>query len=158
MRAKFVNENIGFKRGVDPKKSLNLGGYSFETLREGTILRSKKSFGLTNTGNFQSYDGATNRYTWGTYFLITNLTRLDNYYIHFRFISISTLAWMYRDNPEEKELKEKEGLEMIREKRDLFLREGIEGFPEYERKRMKFIDKVGKQKFNNLFKILEAPH
>jgi hypothetical protein len=70
MRAKFVNENMGFKRGVDPRSSMNLGGYSFETLRKGAILQCIKQFSYTKNGNLASFISGSHPISEGQYLVV----------------------------------------------------------------------------------------
>lgn len=158
MRAKMVLENIGFERNKDIKSSLNLGGYTFDNIHDGTIIKVKKSFGLTNTGNFQSYNGATNKYVWGSLLTVMSLKRLDKYYISFRFFPNSSTEWLHRNNPEMKEEKQKEVLEKALETQKKYLTLGYEGFYKFQiRDTIKTINKIGREKFNNMFEIIQPP-
>ena len=67
---------------------MKIGGYDFDSLQEGTLLKVKKAFGLTNTGNFQSYNNGTNRFDVGNYLCIVNIRKhWDPYYKGFAFLS-----------------------------------------------------------------------
>ena len=59
MKAKFVSESISFERGGDPLGRMGIGGFSFDTLRPGTILKSKKFFGVTKSGKIAGYHSAS---------------------------------------------------------------------------------------------------
>lgn len=39
-----------FERGGNPLERLDIGGFSFDTLRPGAILKAKRFFGVTKTG------------------------------------------------------------------------------------------------------------
>ena len=74
MRARLVNEELYFQRGGNPLSSMGLGGFSFDTLRPGAILKSKKYFGLAErSGNITTYHSAKLRITPGQYLLVTDV-------------------------------------------------------------------------------------
>lgn len=74
MKAKFVSENIKFQRGGNPLRTMDLGGFSFETLRPGAILQAKRWFGVSkSTGNIGGYHSSAISISKGDWFLVTDV-------------------------------------------------------------------------------------
>jgi len=154
MRAKFVFENVSFIRGGDAKSSLGIGGYSFDTLRNGTIVRCIKSFGHSLGGVLRSYNGSARKIAVGSYLVIYNIKKIDQYYISFNYVNAGGASWLLRDDD-----KIKRGLEYLERARDIkkiYLADRVvfndRGYY------VGTIAKIGKNKFNNLLKIIEPPN
>ena len=64
-----------FKRTGNSKAALDLGGYSFSTLKPGAILQSKKFFGITKNGVFRGYHNSYVSFSRGQYLVVTKITR-----------------------------------------------------------------------------------
>lgn len=61
MKALTVNETLNFIRGENPLKSMGIGGFSFDTLKPGSILKPTKFFGITkHTGKITKYHSPFN--------------------------------------------------------------------------------------------------
>lgn len=73
MKAKFVSENINFERGGSPLGRMGIGGFSYDTLRPGTIIQSKKWFGISGNGKLSGYHGSRHSIKNGTYLLVTEI-------------------------------------------------------------------------------------
>jgi hypothetical protein len=59
MRALLVEDSLNFQRGKSPLSSMGVGGFSFDTLKPGAILISKRYFGVTEkTGKITGYNSA----------------------------------------------------------------------------------------------------
>jgi hypothetical protein len=154
MRAKFVFENASFIRGADPKSSLGIGGYSFNTLRNGTIIRCIKPFGTSLGGVIRGYSGAAKRIPFDTYLVIFNIKKLDNYYISFEYVNAGGAFWYHKG--EEKINRDLECLNRAREIRKKYL-EDNSSISSQRNHSGGIIAKIGRNKFDNLFKIIETP-
>jgi hypothetical protein len=74
MKALLVEDLLNFKRDGNPLSSMGLGGFSFETLKPGAILRSKRFFGVTkSTGVIGGYHSSAIRIGKDNYLLITEV-------------------------------------------------------------------------------------
>ena len=90
MKAKFVKEAIEFNRGDSPLRKLGLGGNTFDTIFPGAILKSKKWFGITKSGNFGGYHGSYHSWKPDSYALVTKVSddgnkRTINFIKYFNF-------------------------------------------------------------------------
>ena len=57
MRALLVEDSLNFQRGKSPLSSMGVGGFSFDTIKPGAILISKRYFGVTEkTGRITGYN------------------------------------------------------------------------------------------------------
>jgi len=147
MTAKFVFEQLGFQRNSDPKAALGLGGYSFETLKNGTILKSKKTFTTSASGEIRTNTGFKGKLA-GSFFIIRNLERISSYYISFNYINFGRTSYFIP--PEERMEKEEELLEKVKMWRTQFFKNPTQKIYYTTGKIV-----IGKQKFNNLFKIID---
>lgn len=143
---------MAFQRGKDSKSSLGLGGYTFDTLKPGAILKSLKWFGLSNTGHVRGYHGAANRYAARTYFLVVDIEDINNYYKSLRLKGYTHMGSYYKDDL----AKEKE--QQAYQKALTASEDIIHGKNQFRVGSIKGIDKIGKQKFNNMFEIVYTPH
>ena len=147
---------MGFQRGGSSKKALDLGGMSFETLRDGSILKTKKRFGLTSTGNFRSYNGAKIPVKVGAYILVMGLGSAENSKSKsFYFWKATVFEWLYHSNPELLQQKKEQAYNVIKNRQENYFQgvydqELIIGRPHK-------IKSISKTKFNNLFEIIETP-
>jgi hypothetical protein len=74
VKAKLVSENINFQRGRNPLGSMDLGGFSFDTLRPGAILKTKRYFGVSkSTGTIGGYNSSAIRISKDQYLLVTEV-------------------------------------------------------------------------------------
>ena len=82
-----------FVRGKNPKEALSLGGYSFDTLRVGAILRITKRFGLSREeGKIRNWKQCAVSCPRDFYMLITRIEECANLKrknIHFILISVN---------------------------------------------------------------------
>ena len=63
-----------FKRGIEVKDALGLGGYSFETLRKGAVLEVKSHFGVTReAGKLRHINSCAVECPRGHFLLITRI-------------------------------------------------------------------------------------
>jgi len=154
MRALLVEEAINFRRSDNPLSSMGLGGFSFDTLRNGTIIKCIKFFGTTKGGVIRGYSGASKRIQRETYLVIFNIKKLDSYYISFQYINAGGVGWYHKDD--ERIQKDLEYLGRAREIKEKYL-EGDPWTTTPIRYSGGSISKIGKNKFNNLFKIIETP-
>ena len=68
-----------FTRGEDPMKAMGLGDFSFDTIKDGAIIRSKKWFGISeSSGNIGGYHSSKNSVKPDHYFLVYGIVRKDN--------------------------------------------------------------------------------
>jgi hypothetical protein len=141
---------MGFKRGNDIKGQLGLGGLSFDTMREATIIRVLKPFGLSNTGNIRGYSGAANQYNRGTHLVIFKINR-EGYYIGFSFRSHHSWEWYHRKK-DTIEKHRKESFENALIDQNNIIQEGYARF-----RNVKYINKIGRKKFDNMFEIIKTP-
>jgi len=149
-----TNESLNFQRGLDPKASIGIGGYSFDTLRNGTIIKCIKPFGTSKGGVIRAYQGSAKRIPLETYLVIFNIRKLDSYYISFGYINVGGVGWYHKG--EERARKDLEYFDRAKGIQKLYL----EGDPYIESSRKYsggLIAKIGREKFNNLFKIIETP-
>lgn len=65
-----------FVKGGNPLEKIGIGGFSFDTLKIGTILESKKYFGVSkSTGILRGYSSSTIKISRGDYLLITDVQK-----------------------------------------------------------------------------------
>ena len=138
MRAKLVSKNISFQRGANPLGSMGLGGFSFETLRPGALLQSKRYFGVSkSTGNIGGYHSSAIPIGKGDWFLVTEVINLDG--------GKKNISWKgYRSSREEE----------AREQREVFRKEGKKVLKWYGIT-SGFFDELTKRRFDYRFDIIE---
>ena len=66
-----------FKRGINPKRALEIG-LSFDNLQRGTILKIKKSFSTTKWGEINNHTEAFNKFWEGRYIVIKSTPVYDD--------------------------------------------------------------------------------
>lgn len=138
MRALLVEEIINFKRNSDPLGSMGLGGFSFETLRPGAILKSKRYFGVSkSTGNIGGYNSSAIRIGKGDWLLVTDVRDQDG--------GKKNISWRrYHES--------REG--MAYEEREKFRESGTKGMAWYGIT-SGFFDQLTKRKFDYRLEIIE---
>ena len=100
---KLVREHIyeKFEEESDPIHDMGIGGYSFETLKPGAILRAKRFFGVSKTGKFGGIRNMYNIWT-GNYLLVIKVmpsVKPNNKYIEwFNCFNSNDMAKVYREN------------------------------------------------------------
>lgn len=78
-----------FTRGEDPMKSMGLGDFSFNTLKNGAIIRSTKWFGISeSSGKFGGYHSSKISVNANSYFLIYDIIRIADK-MKFKFLKTS---------------------------------------------------------------------
>lgn len=152
MRAKSVYEYVEFKRGLEPKTSLGLGEATFETLRDGDILKVKKRFSLSSTGVISSRAATT--YRVGSYCIVYQIHRPDKYYISFGFIKIEGASWRWSGAEKTRE-DQRIFKDLVLPTRDQFLANKEEVLKRMYGSARGQIYNLGKRKFHNLFKIID---
>ena len=69
-----MNKIVGFKRGGNPLERLDIGGFSFDTLKPGAILKTKRWFGVSrSTGIIRGYTSSAIQFRKDTYLLVTRI-------------------------------------------------------------------------------------
>jgi hypothetical protein len=146
MKAFLVEDSMNFKRGGDPLSSMGLGGFSFDSLRPGAILQSKKYFGITGkTGNIVGYHSGATRISAGDYLLITNIEegqKPGEKNIHFRKYAGGS-----------QDFNEPEALKTVKRDREKFASDGVLPFWGPLRG---FARNISKKRFDYRFRIIEA--
>jgi len=137
VRAKLVSENINFQRGRNPLGTMDLGGFSFETLRPGAILRAKRFFGVSkSTGNIGGYHSSAISIRPDSYFLVTEVRIQEG--------GKRNISWSrYHD------------LEKAREQKEIFQNDGKKSMQWYGITKG-FFDELTKRRFDYRFEIIEA--
>jgi hypothetical protein len=65
-----------FERGGNPLEKIGIGGFSFDTIKVGSILESKRFFGVSkSTGIIRGYSSSSIRISRGNYLLITEVRK-----------------------------------------------------------------------------------
>ena len=73
-----MNKIVGFKRGGNPLERLDIGGFSFDTLKPGAILKTKRWFGVSrSTGIIRGYTSSAIQFRKDTYLLVTKVEPAD---------------------------------------------------------------------------------
>ena len=148
-----TNESMGFQRGGNPMTNLGIGGMSFDTLKNGTIIRSKKAFGTSLGGVIRHIDGAAKQIYAGAYLIVYDLQRLDNYYISFSYINCG--GPIFYSSSEEREGKDeifhKKARDQVKDMKNMILWKNRSGLTNK-------IFRIGKTKFDNMFQITDLPY
>jgi hypothetical protein len=138
MRARLVNESLDFQRGGNPLGSMGLGGFSFDTLRPGAILKSKKHLGVTErTGNITSYHSAKLRIAPAQYLLVTDVRPG-------RSPGEKNISFKRYDNDPD----------LVRNERSVLKDEG-KSYLQWHGVPSGFFSSISKKKFDNRFEIIE---
>lgn len=151
--------NEAFSEESDPISDMGIGGYTFNTLKNGSIIKCIKSFGITTGGVIRSFNDAASRVTYGSYLMIYNIKKLDNYYISFKYRNTGCAYLPWRDVYKEDRIKkDAEYLNKAREFKKEYLSFSPESSPQaiYTYIFAGYIAKIGKNKFENMFKIIES--
>jgi len=142
-----------FTEEGDPIKDMGIGGYTFDTLKNGTIIECTKAFGTSLGGVIRGYNDAAKQIRYGSYLLIFNIKRLDKYYISFNYRNAGgPISWG------DKELFKKqqaESLETVKRFQKEYKDDPIGSTRNIPKYSGGFISKIGRNKFDNMFKIIE---
>ena len=139
MKAQFVSENINFQRGGNPLGTMDLGGFSYETLRPGAILQSKKFFGITgSSGQITGYHSGKMSVRAGDYFLVTHIG----------------VPYGPKDSQKTIQFRKSSNLKVINELRDA-MKEGKSPWASWSAP-SGFLEGITKRRFDYRFDIIES--
>lgn len=93
---------MNFERGKDPKESLSIGGYGFDTLRRGTIIEVIKSFGVEKGKLLDSSMFVHTQFHRGSYMIVRDILEVAEFKRRGKFISFikhppGKLEWVEQD-------------------------------------------------------------
>jgi len=122
-----------FTRGEDPMKAMGLGDFSFNTLKDGAIIRSTRWFGISeSSGNLGGYNSSKISVKPGNYFLVYKIVRKDN-----------KMTFHFLKSKEENVRTAREQLKQGRVPRDMWALKG-------------FINQLTKKRFDYRFEVVDV--